>query len=170
MKYILVLLLAITWSACEQPSSRKVTEETSSAQAPAIDPAAKQFLIEITNLSWFQAQIAQAALRKSTDTMILSMAQRINKQYIRIKDKAKIVSIPYQIDIPYFLTHGQNEEVQQLSQLDEAAFKSQFLEKIKHNNDVIMQKCAGVQTIQVDDSFQQLISFCKTTVESNTPK
>ena len=171
MKYVLVLFLALSWSACEQSNSGKAPAETAAAPAPAIDAAAKQFLIDITNLSWFQAQIAQAALKKSTDTAILSLAQGISKQYLRIKDKAKIVSIPYQIDMPYFLTHDQNDEVNQLASLDAAAFNAQFLEKIKHNNDVILEKCAGFQTAApIDNSFQQLISFCKTTVENNTPK
>ncbi|MEO6168849.1 MAG: DUF4142 domain-containing protein [Chitinophagales bacterium] len=170
MKYLLVLILFLAASACEQSGANKSTAQTTSIPpAEAIDPAAKKFLIDITNLSWFQAQLGQAALKKSTDTIIISMSQRINKEYIRVKDKAKIVSIPYQIDMPYFLTHDQNEEVKQMASLDEATFTKQYLEKIKHNNEMILQKCQNFDTSSTsDENFQELISFCLSTVERNS--
>lgn len=169
MKYLLVFFLAIAGTACEQSHNDKQSEPSTIQTVTDLDPSARQFLIDITNLSWFQAQLAQAALKKSTDTMILSMSQKLNTEYIRIKEKAKIVSIPYLVDMPYFLTHDQNEEVKQLTALDEATFTKQYLEKIKHNNEMILQKCQNFDpSSTTDENFKDLISFCQSTVESNS--
>ena len=176
MKLTLILPVAVLLFSCNQPAADKTTaaDSTSPAQVAEaqsnIDPAARQFLIDLTNLSWFQAQLGQAALTKSTDESILGMSQKIVKEYTRIKDKAKIVSIPYNIDMPYFLTHDQNEEIVDMKKLDEATFTTKYLEKIKSNNEVILRRCESFDTgATKDNNFADLITFCKTTVKENTP-
>jgi len=129
------------------------------------DDPTKLFLVDITNASWYSAKLANAATLKSHDQYIIQSAQIIRKSYTRIKDKTKITSIPYQVEVPYFLTQAQNDSVNILQRTDSLLFDYKFVTMIRNNDAVILKKCDDFQaSAKRTEDLQQLIDFCRSTV------
>jgi len=172
MKQWYIILLGLFIAACTQHQNENAAKPDVSRiqEGPILqaDDATKQFLIDITNASWYSAKLAYVATLMSHDQNIIKSAQAIRKDYTRIKDKAKIVSIPYHVEVPYFLTTEQNDSVNMLQNLDSLSFDKKFISMIRNNNDNIIMRCDNFQKgIKRSDDLQQLIDFCRSTVAAN---
>ena len=166
MKQLLSVIICLLALSCKQQPTTVKQDAGESNNSPL--PGKEQFLIDVSNLAWFQVQVAKAALTKTHDTALLDIAQKMAKDYIRIKDKAKIVSIPYNTDIPYFNTHDQNIRVKELKSTADSTFEKEFISQIKENNQLILKQCKDVQVeIQNENDFKQLIDLSRTVVENN---
>ncbi|HYV90679.1 MAG TPA: DUF4142 domain-containing protein [Chitinophagales bacterium] len=171
MKLILLVLLTSVVISCNQHSQILSQSNTDDQTAASIDTVAKQFLIDITNSAWFQSEMAQVALKKSHDTAILSLARTITKQYTRIKDRTKIVSIPHKLNMPYFLLPDQNAKVTELKGVKDDSFDHEFISHIRENDSMILKMCDDFQSSPDKPSdVMQLIEFIRSTVQANQSK
>ena len=172
MKQFFIFLFAFTLTSCQQHQQK--AQSTSNGDNQIMDlqvrnmsDSAKQLLIDISNSAWFQAQVAEVGLSKMHDTSMLSLAQNISKQYTHIKDRAKIVSVPYKLNMPYFLRHDQNARVNELKAMDDASFTKEFLHQINAANDIITKQCNDFQSMAIGDSdVIHFINFSKMVVDS----
>ena len=171
MKYFFIFLFICALTSCQQHQQKEHSASNSDnqimdLQVRNMSDSAKQLLIDISNSAWFQAQVAEVGLRKLHDTFLLSQAQNISKQYTRIKDKAKIVSVPYKLNMPYFLRHDQNTRVNELKAIDDASFTKEFLHQISATNVIIMKECNDFQSMAIPDSgIVDFINFSKMVVK-----
>lgn len=172
MKHFFIFLFAFTLTSCQQQQQK--AQPTSNGDNQIMDlqvrnmsDSAKQLLIDISNSAWFQAQVAEVGLSKMHDTSMLSLAQNISKQYTHIKDKAKIVSVPYKLNMPYFLKADQNARVNELKAMDDASFTKEFLHQITATNDIIIKECNDFQSMAKKDSdILSFIYYSKAIVQS----
>jgi hypothetical protein len=173
MKHFFIFLFVCTLLSCQQ--NQQKVQPTSNGDNQIMDlqvrnmnDSAKQLLIDISNSAWFQAQMAEVGLSKMHDTSLLSLAQNISKQYTHIKDKAKIVSVPYKLNMPYFLRHDQNARVNELKGMDDISFTKEFLSQVNATNDSITEQCNRFQSMAIGDSdIVHFIKFTKGIVESS---
>ena len=169
MKWIIPVLLLFILFACTQRSETPPEIIEENAARADIDSAARLFLIAITNDAWYQSEMAQTALKKSHDTAILKQALIISRQYTRIKDRAKIVSIPYKLNMPYFLTGEQNQKVNELKALPESSFDREFIARVKGNDSVLMKRLMEIEGSPSNntDEMKQFIDFSKSVIATN---
>ncbi len=174
MRRIYLIIAIAALSACN--SSQKQQQESTSAgtskiqEGPVLeaDDATKKFLVDMTNASWYTAKLANAATFKSHDQSIIQSAQLIRKRYTLVKDKIKIVSIPYQVEVPYFLTKDQNDSVRLLQSTDSLSFNKTFIAMVQRNDAVILSKCDDFEaTGNHPEDMQKLIDYCRKTVKDN---
>jgi hypothetical protein len=172
MKLIFPVLLFFTLISCTRQSETPPAIKEENAARADIDSAARLFLIAITNDAWYQSEMAQAALKKSHDTSILKQARIISRQYIRIKDRAKVVSIPYKLNMPYFLTGEQNQKVKELKGIPEDSFDREFIARIKGNDSVLMKRLIEMEGSPSNntDEMKQFIDFSKSVIATNEDK
>jgi len=137
-----------------------------------MDSAARLFLIQVTNNAWYQSELAQTALKKSQDSSILKQALIISRQYTRIKDKAKIVSIPYKLNMPYFLTGEQNQKVKELKGIPQNSFDREFVTRIKGNDSILMKQLVEMEASPSNntDEMKQFIVFSKSVIDTTENK
>jgi len=172
MKYYLIISAIIIVAGCQPHTSKKndqsADHRTMDMDERTMSDSAKQLLIDISNDAWFQVQMANVILQKAHDTALLNLAQNTSRQYTRIKDRAKIVSIPYRLNIPYFLTHTQNATVDSIQALGEREMKNEFVQQCNNNNQVILQKCDAFESLVKNDSdILHFIDFSKNIVTNN---
>lgn len=171
MRLILFVLVGSLVISCNQHTKTPSQSNAENQTTAGIDTIAKQFLIDVTNSAWFQAEMANVALKKSHDTAILSLARTISKQYIRIKDRAKIVSIPHKLNMPYFLLPDQNAKVTELKGVKDDLFDHEFISRVRENDSFILKQCSDFQASPDKPAdVMELIDFIRSTVEANQSK
>ncbi len=171
MKLLSISLLAFVMASCHQKTTLNTDSQIMDMEVRTMSDTAKSLLIDISNNAWFQAQIAQLAATRVQDTSLLSMAQNVSKQYTHIKERAKIVSVPYKLNMPYFLRQDQNIRVKELNESSASTFKKDFLDQLAANNQNILKECNELQPLVKDDSnIVHFIAFSSSIVEDNQVK
>ena len=165
------IVALIACNRSQKPQQQATSAEASKIQEDPVlhaDDATKKFFIDMTNASWYTAKLANAATLRSHDQSIIQSAQEIRKSYTLLKDKTKIVSIPYQVEVPYFHTKDQNDSVRLLQSTDSISFNKQFRDMVHRNDVVILKKCDDYEsTGSHTEDIQKLIDYCRQTVKSN---
>lgn len=168
MKHFFIFLFAsTTLLSCNQKPEAKNDIQPANNEMKTMSDSAKQLLIDISNNGWFQAQVAEVALGKLQDTAMLSLAQSINRQYTRIRAKAKIVSIPYKLNMPYFLRSDQNVRVNELKAMDKGMLGNAFLKQIAAVNDTLTGESNQFRILAKGDSaINSFLDFSTAIVDS----
>lgn len=166
MRQLFPVMVCLAILSCTQQATP--TKNNSSEGNNSTLSKKQQFLIDVSNLAWYQVQVAKMALTKTHATALLNIAQKMTKDYVRIKDRAKIVSIPYNTPMPYFNTHDQNTRVKELKTSADSTFKKEFISQIKENDQLILKQCESVQEeIKNENDFEQLVNLSVAVVENN---